>query len=183
MASTEGVASVSTGQPELDKKMGGGIPIGSLVLLEGQSDSGKSVVSQQLMWGSLQAGLTVTLFTTENTTKSLLRQMSSLNLEVMEFLLLGRLKIYPISVGKNKLTPKQVFDTILRNISHGPRVDLIVIDSLTTFVTRGSWEDTAAYFEECQVLVGEARTSSMWRLPTPSTTRRWPDSDQCVTPT
>ena len=101
--------------------MGGGIPLGSLTLLEGQSDSGKSVVSQQLMWGSLQAGLTVTLFTTENATKSLLRQMSSLNLEVMEFLLLGRLKIFPISVGKNKLTPKQVFDTMLRNISHGPR--------------------------------------------------------------
>ena len=138
--------------------MGGGIPLGSLTLLEGQSDPGKSVVSQQLIWGSLQAGLTVTLFTTENTTKSLLRQMSSLNLEVMQFLLLGRLKIYPISVGKNKLTPKQVFDTMLQNISHGPRVDLIVVDSLTTFVTRGSWEDTAAYFEECQVLVGEART-------------------------
>ncbi len=158
MAKQDGIATVSTGQPDLDKKMGGGIPIGSLTLLEGQSDSGKSVVSQQLIWGSLQSGLTVTLFTTENTTKSFLRQMSSLNLEVMEFLLLGRLKIYPISAGKRKLTAKQVFDTMLHNISNGPRVDLIVVDSLTTFVTRGSWEDTAAYFEECQVLVGEART-------------------------
>ena len=45
---------VATGQPELDKKLGGGIPLGSLTLLEGQSGSGKSVMSQQLIWGSLQ---------------------------------------------------------------------------------------------------------------------------------
>ena len=120
MANEEGLASVSTGQPDLDKKMGGGIPLGSLTLLEGQSDSGKSVVAQQLIWGSLQSGLTVTLFTTENTTKSFLRQMSSLNLEVMEFLLLGRLKIFPISAGKRKLTPKQVFGTMIKNITNGP---------------------------------------------------------------
>ena len=45
---SEAIASVSTGQPDLDKKLGGGIPLGSLTLLEGQSDSGKSVVGQQL---------------------------------------------------------------------------------------------------------------------------------------
>ncbi|MEX0762838.1 MAG: ATPase domain-containing protein [Dehalococcoidia bacterium] len=152
------LASISSGQPELDKKLGGGIPLGSLTLLEGQSDSGKSVVSQQLIWGSLQAGLTVLLFTTENTTKSFLRQMSSLNLEIMDFLLLGRLRVYPITVGRSKLTPAQVFNTVVKTVKNGPRVDLVIIDSLTTFVTRGSWEDTVAYFEECQALCSEART-------------------------
>ena len=152
------LSSVSTGQPELDKKLGGGIPLGSLTLLEGQSDSGKSVVAQQLMWGSLQAGLTALLFTTESTVKSFLRQMSSLNLDIMDFLLLGRLRIYPISVGRRKLTPKQVFDVIVNTVKHGQGVDLVVVDSLTTFVTRGSWEETATYFEHCQELVGEART-------------------------
>ncbi|MEE9254623.1 MAG: ATPase domain-containing protein [Pseudomonadales bacterium] len=152
------LSSVSTGQPELDKKLGGGIPLGSLTLLEGQSDSGKSVVAQQLMWGSLQAGLTALLFTTESTVKSFLRQMSSLNLDIMDFLLLGRLRIYPISVGRRKLTPKQVFEVIVNTVKHGQGVDLVVVDSLTTFVTRGSWEETATYFEHCQELVGEART-------------------------
>ena len=152
------LSSVSTGQPELDKKLGGGIPLGSLTLLEGQSDSGKSVVAQQLMWGSLQAGLTALLFTTESTVKSFLRQMSSLNLDIMDFLLLGRLRIYPISVGRRKLTPQQVFDVIVNTVKHGQGVDLVVVDSLTTFVTRGSWEETATYFEHCQELVGEART-------------------------
>ena len=97
-------------------------------------------------------------FTTESTTKSFLRQMSSLNLDIMEFLLLGRLKIYPISMGQGRMTPKQVFSIVTSTITDGPRVDLVVVDSLTTFVTRGSWEDTAAYFEDCQRLVAEART-------------------------
>jgi flagellar protein FlaH len=149
---------IATGQPELDKKLGGGIPLGSLTLLEGQSDSGKSVMAQQLIWGSLQAGLTAMLFTSENTIKSFLRQMTSLNLDVMAFLLLGRLRIYPITIGKNKLTPGQVFKLINKTIKSGSRVDLVVVDSLTTFVTRSSWEDTVAFFENCQSLVAESRT-------------------------
>lgn len=158
MAEAGSIASVSTGQPDLDKKLGGGIPLGSLTLLEGQSDSGKSVVCQQLIWGSLQSGLTAILFTTESTTKSFLRQMSSLNLDIMDFLLLGRLRIYPIAVGRRKLTPEQVFNVIVKSVKEGQGVDLIVVDSLTTFVTRGSWEETAAYFENCQELVSENRT-------------------------
>ncbi len=160
MAEPEGesLSVIATGQPDLDKKLGGGIPLGSLTLVEGQSDSGKSVMSQQLIWGSLQGGLTAMLFTSENTIKSFLRQMTSLNLDVMAFLLLGRLRIYPISIGRNKLTPGQVFQLIVKTIKNGTRVDLVVIDSLTTFVTRSSWEDTVAFFEMCQSLVTESRT-------------------------
>jgi flagellar protein FlaH len=76
----------------------------------------------------------------------------------MQFLLLGRLRIYPIAVGRRKLTPKQVFQVIIKSIKTGHSVDLIVVDSLTTFVTRGSWEETAAYFEHCQELCAENRT-------------------------
>ena len=43
---------LETGNPELDKKLGGGVPVGSLILIEGQSDAGKSVFTQQLAWGS-----------------------------------------------------------------------------------------------------------------------------------
>jgi len=149
---------ISTGQADLDAKLGGGIPLGSLTLLDGQSDSGKSVVSQQMVWGSLQTGLTATLFTTENTIKSFLRQMSSLNLDVIDFLLLGRLKIYPIAAGKNKLSPEQVFRRITLSLQATARVDLVIVDSLTSFVTRSSWDETVTFFEECQELCAENRS-------------------------
>ena len=55
--------------------MGGGIPEGSLILIEGQSNAGKSVVTQQLRYGALNSGSDVALYTTENTPRSLFRQM------------------------------------------------------------------------------------------------------------
>ncbi len=54
VADPDAKRSISTGNMELDKKMGGGIPTGSLTLIEGQSDAGKSVLVQQLTWGALQ---------------------------------------------------------------------------------------------------------------------------------
>jgi len=151
----KGLPTITTGQPDLDAKLGGGLPIGSLTLLDGQSDSGKSVVSQQVIWGSLQSGLSATLFTTENTAKSFTRQMASLNLDIVDYLLLGRLRIYPVAANKNRLSPAQVFARTVGSVKSTERVDLVVIDSLTTFVTRTSWDATVTFFEHCQELCGD----------------------------
>ena len=40
---------ISTGSVESDKKMGGGIPLGTLMLVEGNASSGKSSLDQQLL--------------------------------------------------------------------------------------------------------------------------------------
>ena len=85
---------VSTGNREIDKKLGGGIPLGSLVLLEGQSDAGKSVVAQHLTYGALSSGMSMAYYTTENTVKSLMSQMNSLNLDVTDYFLSDRLRVY-----------------------------------------------------------------------------------------
>ena len=57
---------IVTGQPMLDKRaLAGGIPVGSLTLIEGSSASGKSVLTQQLMGGSLFSGHQAACFTSE----------------------------------------------------------------------------------------------------------------------
>ena len=93
---------ISTGNDELDKKMGGGIPLRTLTLVEGQPDSGKSVLTQQMLWGSLKKGCSAVVFTTENSVKSLVTQMQSLNLDIMDYFLLSRLWIYPIDIKKTR---------------------------------------------------------------------------------
>ena len=143
---------VSTGNSEIDKKLGGGIPLGSMTLIEGESDSGKSVLNQQMIWGSLYSAFSVVLYTTENTVKSFIRQMTSLSLEVTDFLLLGKLKIFPITASKLKLTPNQVLTMLLDHLARTDGVDLVVVDSLTTFITHTSIEDTMSYFESCKEL-------------------------------
>ena len=57
----------------------------SLILLEGQSDAGKSVLCQHFTHGALTARISMSYYTTENTVKSLVSQMSSLNLDITDF--------------------------------------------------------------------------------------------------
>ena len=55
---------ISTGSVEIDKKMGGGIPFGTLMLVEGNASSGKSSLVQQLLWSALATGENVALYVT-----------------------------------------------------------------------------------------------------------------------
>lgn len=143
---------ISTGNVEIDKKLGGGIPLGSMTLIEGESDSGKSVLSQQMIWGSLYDDHRVVLYTTENTVKSFIRQMSSLSLDISDFFLLSKLKVFAIMVSKSKLSPTQVLDALLRHLASQEDAALVVVDSLTTFITHTSIEETMTYFEDCKLL-------------------------------
>lgn len=149
---------ISTGSSEIDAKMGGGIPSGSLTLVEGQSDSGKSVVVQQMIWGSLHDGATVTLYTSENTIKSFIRQMGSLSLDILDFMLLRRLKVLEVSTQRSGLDAEQIFDMLLDSMRADRTSDLIVVDSLTTFVTHTSSDATLAYFESCREICSDGRT-------------------------
>ena len=83
---------ICTGVAEVDEKLGGGIPIGSLVLIEGHSDAGKSVLCQHLTYGTLNSGqASVAYYTTENSIKSLISQMDSLSLSTLDQFLADRL--------------------------------------------------------------------------------------------
>lgn len=141
---------ISTGNLEIDKKMGGGIPRGSLILIEGQSDSGKSVLTQQMVWGSLHQDCKVSVLTTENTVKSLITQMQSLNLDVQDYCLLGRLKIYPVKAMKARDGAENAMTALLHAVLLQREHDFVVIDSLTSFITHAPLEQVIGFFEECK---------------------------------
>lgn len=142
---------ISSRNPELDSRMGGGLPIGSLILIEGASGAGKSVLSQQIIWGALQEGFRATLFTTENTVKSLMSQMTSIDLDVLDFLLLRRLRVYPIELSqKGANAPSVLVQAVKQERDRG----LIVIDSITSTATAQGAIDAQilSFFEECKRL-------------------------------
>ena len=127
---------VSTGSSEIDKKMGGGIPIGSLVLLEGQSDAGKSVLSRHFTYGALNDRMSVAYYSTENTVKSLMSQMSSLNLDVTDYFLCDRMRVYRLEIKSvQESDPHQSYQALLDHFRELPeRISLVVVDSLTGLV-------------------------------------------------
>jgi flagellar protein FlaH len=71
----------------LDKELGGGIPPGSIVLVEGDYGAGKSAISQRFSYGLCDEGTTVTMLSTELTVGSFLDQMDSLNYDMVEHIL------------------------------------------------------------------------------------------------
>jgi flagellar protein FlaH len=149
---------ISTGHSEIDKKLGGGVPVGSLVLIEGESDAGKSVLCQQMIWGSLNNGVKVILFTNENSLRSLLPQMDSLGLDILDQLLLGWLKVYPIKPSRAKDVPQQAFEIVLETIARHKSYDLVIMDSLTPIVSHSNDAETLSYFERCRNLCDKGKT-------------------------
>lgn len=146
---------ISSGSSELDSRMGGGVPRGSLALIEGGSGAGKSVLSQQIVWGSLMDGYTVSIFTSENTVKSLVTQMDSLSLDVLDFLLLGKLRIYPMELSQlGRMAPFFLLEAMLNSKDR----DIIIIDSLTLAIAHSSIEDILNFFEQTKRLCATGMT-------------------------
>jgi len=71
----------------LNKELGGGIPRGSIVLMEGDYGAGKSAISQRFAYGLAETGNTVTFLSTELTVSGFLDQMNSLSYDVVDHLL------------------------------------------------------------------------------------------------
>ena len=149
---------ISTGNREINKKLGGGIPIGSLVLMEGQSDAGKSVVAQHFTYGALTSRLSVAYYTTENTVKSLMSQMSSLDLDVTDYFLCDRMRVYPM-LAIEDVDSRYAFQSLLAHFNSLPaNTRLIVVDSLTGLITHGDERSVIDFFASCKQLCDDGRT-------------------------
>ncbi len=150
---------ITTGSTEIDKKLGGGIPIGSLVLLEGQSDAGKSVLTQHFSHQSLVNRMSVGLYTTENTVKSLMSQMNSLNLDITDYFLCDRIRIFPIEMSSEEENTAEAFRSLNEHFEDLPsRFQLLIIDSLTAMVAHSDDRGIIDFFAGCKRLCDTGRT-------------------------
>ncbi len=146
---------ISTGNYDLDNKMGGGVPFGSLTLIEGDSGAGKSVLSQQMMHGSLVEGYKLSLFTSENGIKSLVKQMRSLNLDILDYVLLDKLRIFPIETSR---LGKDAPPTLLKAVRAEKGRDMIFVDSLTSSIPASSDKEVLGFFEDGKRLCVDGTT-------------------------
>jgi len=149
-----------SGNSEIDKRLGGGVPLGSLTLIEGENDTGKSVLCQQFTYGGLLNGLDIAYYTTENTIKSLLRQMESLSLDISDFYAFGYIRIFPIHIegldwGTEQM--KRVLDLVARHIK-AIRENVIIIDSLTMFTTYSTEDDVLEFLTKLKNLADNGKT-------------------------
>lgn len=151
---------IVTGIRELDEKIGGGIPIGSLGLIEGQSGAGKSVLSQHFVYGALTDALTsVAYYTTENTIKSLIGQMDSLSLTTLDYFLSDVFRIFPLALRSDTKHTNKRFHLLTRHFKQLPKqFTLIIIDSITLLLAHGDQVSIIDFFSSCKDLCDSGRT-------------------------
>jgi len=151
---------ILTGVPEVDEKLGGGIPVGSLCLIEGHSDAGKSVLCQHLTHGTLtSAQASVAYYTTENTVKSLISQMASLSLQVGEHFLADHLRIFPLTFSHVLKDGKKPFQVLNYHFSTlPPEFKLIIVDSITMLISHSNPVAIIDFFSECKNLCDKDRS-------------------------
>lgn len=81
---------------ELSERLGGGLPRGSLVVVEAPYGAGKSILTQRLLYGLLENHHSVGVVSTELTTLGFISQMNSLDYKVERHLLNGHLLYIPV---------------------------------------------------------------------------------------
>ena len=148
---------ISAGAEDVDRTLGGGIPYRTLMLIEGQSASGKSTLAQQLVWGALGSGEKAAVYTTEQTVHSFLRQTTSLGLDVRDYFLMGLLHIYPISIAPDAVAPEVLFEELRRHIMNQKDCRVILVDALSTFVSSTGGDQIQGFFNGCKSLCDEGK--------------------------
>ena len=151
---------ISTGNSELDKKIADGLPLESLTLIEGENDTGKSVLTQQIIWGAMKQGLSVDLFTTENTSKSFVKQMESMSLDISDFFAWGYLRVYPLHVVGFEWSKKEMEGILQRLVVNiqASKAQVAIVDSLTLFTEYAETDMILTFFTNCKTLVDHGKT-------------------------
>ena len=101
------IISTELARDELNRNIGGGIPVNSLVLIEGKDGAGKSILAQRIAYGLLEHGHSCTYVSSELNTAGFLEQMTSLDYEVKFYMLDNHLLFIPMFpfLGNTKLEP------------------------------------------------------------------------------
>ena len=151
---------LSTGNGEIDKKIADGLPLGSLTLIEGENDTGKSVLTQQIMWGAMKQGLNVDLYTTEMTAKSFLSQMESMSLDVSDYFAWGYMRLFHLHMVGFKWSKEEMDGILQRIIDHirTSKAQVAIIDSLTMFTEYTQQEAILTFLTNCKNLVDHGKT-------------------------
>ena len=103
--------------------------------------------------------MSVAYYTTENTVKSLISHMESLNLDVTDYFLCDRLRVYPLELPAKDADSSQSFNELLHHFGTLPaHIGLIIVDSLTSLVAHSEHTDIIDFFAGCKQVCDNGRT-------------------------
>lgn len=153
---------VSLGVPELDRDLGGGIPTPSLISIEGEYGSGKTVFVQQIVYAMLKKGLKVYVVSSETTVKEYLSMMESVKLDVYSYYLSSQLNIYPLHIEGGRWSEflSSFFLRVAANFLELKKkhYDVVVVDSLSVLTVGTPPYEFLTFVTRMKNLVSDGKT-------------------------
>jgi len=153
---------VSLGITELDRDLGGGMPCPSLISIEGDYGSGKTVFVQQTVRAMLRSGLRVCVISSEATVKEYLSMMESVKLDAYSYYLSGQLNIYPLHVEGGRWSEflSSFFLRVTSNFLELKKkhYDVIIVDSLSVLTVETPPHEFLTFITRVKNLVSDGKT-------------------------
>ena len=122
---------LSSGSPEMDQLLGGGIPVGTSLLITGPAGTGKSVLATQYAAAAVGRGENVRFFLFDERLGTFRLRAISLGLEVEGAIGDGRLRLQ--QVEPTELSPGEFSNQVVDAVEKDG-VRLVVIDSINGFL-------------------------------------------------
>lgn len=153
---------VRLGIPELDRDLGGGVPTPSLILVEGDHGSGKTVFVQQIAHAMLKNKSRVYVVSSEAMAKEYLSMMESIRLDPYSYYLYGHLKIYPLHIegGRWSKAMSSFFLMVTANFLELKKqnYDVVIIDSLSVLTLDTPLYEFLTFITRVKNLVADGKT-------------------------
>lgn len=150
----------TTGVRDIAEALGGGIHEGSLVLVEGEARTGKSVLCQHIAYGVLHSkGSVVAYYSSNYNSETLAAQMDSMSLDTRHDLVTDRFRIYRMGSQNVLRDAGKSLQLILDHIVELPeRFKLAIVDSPSPFLFRVSPVVKLDFLQACKELCEQDRS-------------------------
>lgn len=152
---------ISTGNEEIDRQFGGGLPAPSLIFIAGDHGTGKSALAAQMMIGLTSSKKRV-MCVIENTVKQYLQKMKSITFNFTRAFVRNQILFVPIYITDAKWSEKNS-ERILTEIKtymikKADAYDVIILDSISPMVRNSSEESILNFLSFCKEIVGRGKT-------------------------
>jgi archaellum biogenesis ATPase FlaH len=150
----------TTGIRDIAEALGGGIKESSLMMIEGETKTGKSVLTQHIAYGVLHSrGSAIAYYSSEYGSDALIAQMESMDLETRHEVGTDRFRIYKMDTTNVLRRGEKLLKLIIEHIlTLPPRFKLAIIDSPSLFMIRLSPSVKVDFLQACKELCEHDRS-------------------------
>ncbi len=150
----------TSGIRDIAEALGGGIKESSLMMIEGETKTGKSVLTQHIAYGVLHSrGSAIAYYSSEYGSDGLIAQMESMDLETRHEVGTDRFRIYKMDTTNVLRRGEKLLKLIIEHIlTLPPRFKLAIIDSPSLFMIRLSPRVKVDFLQACKELCEHDRS-------------------------